>query len=66
MPQTIHASIDQERVMNAIAEDDNMGLCNACGADCYGCEPDMRGGECESCGAKAVYGAEEYLLMLVP
>jgi hypothetical protein len=43
---------------------DNPGICLACGAEHDGCEPDMRRGECEVCGAYKVYGAEEALMML--
>jgi len=40
------------------------GLCLACGEiEWGGCEPDMRGGECSSCGAGKVYGAEEAAIM---
>ena len=40
------------------------GMCLACGALAYdGCEPDARGYECEECGARKVYGAEECLIM---
>lgn len=39
------------------------GYCIECGAwrDC--CEPDAREYLCQECGAKAVYGAEELLIM---
>ncbi|MBY6240478.1 hypothetical protein [Methylosinus sp. Sm6] len=39
------------------------GFCVACGAvrDC--CEPDARRYECEDCGKRHVYGAEEIMLM---
>ena len=40
-----------------------MGFCIACGEDAYGVEPDARRYVCESCDAKAVYGAEELLMM---
>lgn len=40
------------------------GFCLACGIDvCSGVEPDARQYECESCGAKKVYGMEELLMM---
>ena len=42
--------------------DRDEGFCQSCGYTQSGCEPDMRGGICESCGAKEVYGFEEYLL----
>jgi hypothetical protein len=38
---------------------DNPGFCIACGRDADGVEPDARRYRCESCGAPAVYGAEE-------
>ena len=40
-----------------------MGFCLECGAEAYGVEPDARNYECEECGAKKVFGAEEVLLM---
>ena len=42
---------------------DNPGFCLACGEEQEGCEPDARGYECESCGARKVFGASEVLLM---
>lgn len=47
----------------AIEDDDNTGFCLACGASQGGCEPDMRKGQCESCDAQKVYGAQELLVM---
>lgn len=41
----------------------NPGFCLACGEPANGCEPDARKYTCETCGANAVYGAEEILLM---
>jgi hypothetical protein len=43
---------------------DNPGFCVKCGHEQDGCEPDARKYECESCGERAVYGAEELLLMM--
>jgi predicted amidophosphoribosyltransferase len=64
----IHPSITAARVLEAVESEmtslDNPGFCLACGADADGCEPDARNYECEECGKKAVYGAEECLLML--
>jgi hypothetical protein len=51
-------------VMEAVQDDDNSGFCLACGEQAWGVEPDARGYECESCGEKKVYGAEELLLMM--
>ena len=53
-----------ERVMELVEEDDNMGICLACGEEAYGVEPDARRYRCESCGKRMVYGAEECLIMV--
>lgn len=42
---------------------DNPGFCIACGLEAEGVEPDARKYKCESCGALAVYGAEELVIM---
>jgi len=40
------------------------GVCLACGEWTFGgCEPDARRYPCESCNRRAVYGAEEALMM---
>lgn len=57
------AKISQARLLAALENDDNEGFCLACGADAYGVEPDARRYPCEECGQKAVYGAEEILMM---
>ena len=61
----MHASITVDRLMEACESGDYMGFCIACGNEAYGVEPDARRYVCESCDAKAVYGAEELLLMTV-
>ena len=38
------------------------GFCIACGDQADGVEPDAIRYRCESCGANAVYGAEELLI----
>ena len=43
---------------------DNPGFCTACGIEVEGVEPDAEEYECESCGERKVYGAEQLLLML--
>jgi len=67
MPR-IHESITAERVMEAVEDSHsslaNPGFCLACGADAEGVEPDARKYECECCGKRAVYGAEELLMMV--
>ena len=65
----IHPSVTAERVCEA-AQDamtslENPGFCIKCGEEADGCEPDARRYRCEACGARAVYGAEELVLMLV-
>ena len=55
--------IDIDRIMEACESDEYLGFCLACGDEAYGVEPDARRYVCEACGAKAVYGAEECLIM---
>ena len=64
----MHPSITAERVVEACERQmtslDNPGFCVACGCEAEGCEPDARRYKCESCGAMAVFGAEELVLHL--
>jgi predicted RNA-binding Zn-ribbon protein involved in translation (DUF1610 family) len=57
-------NVSFDAVMAAVEADDNLGFCIACGEEAYGVEPDARKYECESCGKKKVYGAEELLIMM--
>lgn len=61
----LHPTITAERIIDAIDAGrrtlDNPGFCIVCGAEAEGVEPDARAYECEVCGSKAVYGAEELL-----
>jgi hypothetical protein len=57
-------NVSFDAVMAAVEADDNLGFCIACGDEAYGVEPDARNYECESCGKKKVYGAEELLIMM--
>jgi len=59
----IHQSITADRIEAAIADDTDLGFCIACGADAEGIEPDARKYECEVCGERKVYGAEELAIM---
>jgi hypothetical protein len=52
----------EDWVIAACAADDNSGWCVACGEEACGVEPDAAEYECESCGQRAVYGAEELLV----
>lgn len=54
--------ISIEQIMEAVEADDNIGICTECGEQQFGCEPDARNYECESCGAMSVFGAEELLI----
>jgi hypothetical protein len=51
-------------VIAAVESGEDMGFCLACGAEAYGVEPDARRYECESCGERKVYAAEELLMMV--
>jgi predicted RNA-binding Zn-ribbon protein involved in translation (DUF1610 family) len=61
----MHKSITLRRIelacMRRMTSLDNPGFCTACGRSAEGVEPDARRYECESCGERAVYGAEELL-----
>lgn len=57
------SKVTLDQIMAAVEEDDSIGFCLACGSEVYGVEPDAREYECEGCGARKVYGAEELLIM---
>ena len=61
---TIHESITADRLIEAIELDESVGICTACGNEQGCCEPDARRYRCEACDERAVYGAQELLLML--
>jgi len=63
-PVSSKPKVALDQVIQAVAQDDNLGFCLACGAEVFGVEPDARKVECEVCGAAKVYGAEELLIML--
>lgn len=54
-----------EEVMAAVENDENVGFCLDCGNEQMGVEPDAENYECEACGAKRVFGAEQILIMEV-
>lgn len=66
--RALHASVTAERVAAAVEREmvslDNPGFCLACGADADECEPDARNYECEECGERRVFGAQECLFMI--
>lgn len=59
----MHHSITFTRLEEAVRRRnttlDNPGFCVACGQEAGGCEPDARNYECESCGEREVFGADE-------
>lgn len=57
--------VTTEQIITAAERDDDTGICLACGEEQGGCEPDAREYECELCGERQVYGAEELLVMRV-
>ncbi|GAG86975.1 unnamed protein product [marine sediment metagenome] len=54
-------TFDLEQIEEAMA--DYCGFCTECGAQRSCCEPDARNYPCEECGANAVFGAEELVIM---
>jgi hypothetical protein len=62
----LHPLITTDRIFGAVERRmtalDNPGLCNACGAEADGGEPDARNHDCESCGELQVFAAEELML----
>ena len=64
----LHPSITADRVLDAVERRmtslDNPGFCLACGAEAMGVEPDARKYECEACGERQVYGADELLVRM--
>lgn len=42
---------------------EHAGICLQCGEMQSGCEPDARNYECESCGARRVFGVAEAIIM---
>jgi len=54
--------INEDRIIAAVEADDNLGFCTVCGEEAFGVEPDARNYECEICGERAVFGAEELLI----
>jgi len=59
--------IDPDRLLEAVRSQEfgteNPGFCIECGEERGECEPDACKYECYACGASAVYGAQELLLM---
>ena len=60
----MHPRITLNRVTRAVAKDDGIGICKACGHSQRYCEPDARNYECNKCHKHEVFGAEELLFEL--
>ncbi len=64
-----HKEITEEKIEAAVERYhqslDNPGFCLACGMENDGCEPDARNYECEGCGERQVFGAEELYFCIV-
>ena len=64
----VHADVTSDRVLEAVERAnstlDNPGICIACGEEQDGCEPDAEKYVCDSCGRRAVYGAEMLLIYI--
>ena len=62
-------SVVSRELAVAVAEESYFGLtfpgiCNACGEEGYGCEPDAEGYRCEACGADELHGPDFYVMGL--
>ena len=64
----INSKITRRKLISATKRQmfglDSPGFCVACGLEHEGIEPDAGKYKCESCGERAVYGAEELLIMV--
>lgn len=62
----IHESVTESWLCELIEESEtglgNPGICLACGEETEGCDPDAERYECDCCGKKTVFGAEQALL----
>jgi len=63
--RSIHPSITEARIIDAISRDDGTGFCIECGGERDGCEPDAVNYNCPACSQPEVYGADNVLLMMV-
>jgi DNA-directed RNA polymerase subunit RPC12/RpoP len=60
-----HESVTADRAVDLAEADEYLGICIECGAEAEGVEPDAERYSCEACGARAVFGAEQLVIMLV-
>ncbi len=59
------AKVTTQDILDAVMRDDHRGFCLSCGEEAFNVEPDARKYECDTCGERQVYGAEELLIMEV-
>ena len=57
------AGVSLETVLDMVRSDNDEGACIDCGAEHDNIEPDAERYECSECGSRAVYGAEQLMLM---
>lgn len=55
---------DLDTLIEAIANEENLGFCLVCGHWQGQCEPDARHYVCENCHLPQVFGAEELIFMV--
>jgi hypothetical protein len=60
--KNLTAEVITDAVERRMTTLDNPGFCLVCGNEQGGCEPDARRYECEACGEKQVYGADELMM----
>lgn len=69
MQEQTQIKIDEAVLIDAVERSmfgtDNPGFCLACGAETDGVEPDAEKYPCDCCDKRAVYGAEQIMLMQV-
>lgn len=62
-------NLSEEELLEAVKESmfgmESLGFCRYCGEEATGVEPDAERYECDSCGKRGVYGAEQILLLTV-
>ena len=61
LPDTVHASVTLERLLELADSDEYTGVCLRCGADRACCEPDAENYACDECDAPFAFGPEAVL-----
>ena len=60
---SVHASITEDRLVDAIESLEYLGYCTQCGSEHDSIEPDTSRETCEACGTPTLYGAEQLIIM---